>query len=501
MAQWRKGAGTPAGIETCLQALRRRNIEGPKAVIRALRSAGVPLDWSDSSVRSMLNGHREPKPEFVRALAQLADLPVSDVFVEMGWLPAEEASAPKSGHLLRQLRDGITAVGRIPREWETAWFDRAPMAAAAAVLSTEYGGRRFTAELTAVCSGEAYPTVVLDVAEFRLRPGRQALPLPQARTLAEREHVWDIPSPADGAHGDYWSTRLELIALTQRALKDRGEYSWQGEPGARLWLDPRDGHRPRHLLVQDRFAAVERPARVVDGQSPGQAVAPLVVIGRRPLAGGAAALLADGLGMQYVLPRSDAEVTPDGQVVPVRRERLSGRLQGWMMTVDHLRARHDTGAPWPAVVLTRPYVFEGDDRALRALEHLPAQVVFVRPAERMLRWWASRQAQCGGRVEGWLEREQRLHSRIERALRARPADRTLTLTVSEPDTPLPVAGWGWPATVWDLQPRLAWAVLGWLDRTVNRRGPRLTEELLPGPLREWAPTLHGDPEVPALLTR
>ncbi|MFD8306715.1 hypothetical protein ACFV29_30875 [Streptomyces sp. NPDC059690] len=501
MAQWRKGAGTPAGIETCLRALRRRNIEGPKALIRAFRSAGVALDWSESSVRSMLNGHREPKPEFVRALARLADLPVSDIFVEMGWLPAEEASAPKTGHLIRQLRDGITAVGRIPREWETAWLDRAPVAAVAAVLSTEYGARRFTAELTAVCSGEAYPTVVLDVAEFRLRPGRQALPLSEARALAEREQVWDTPPLADGPHRDYWSTRLELTVLAHRALKDRGEYSWQGEPGARLWLDPRDGHRPRHLLVQDRFAAVERPARVVDGRPPGRAVAPLVVIGRRPLAGGAAALLADGLGMQYVLPRSDVEVTPDGQVVPVRRERLSGRLQGWMMTVEHLRTRHDTAVPWPAVVLTRPYVFADDDRALRALEHLPAQVVFVRPAERMLHWWATRQAQCGARAEGWVEREKALYATIEEALHTRPADRTLTLTVPEPDAPLPVTGWGWPATVSDLQPRLAWAVLGWLDRTVNRRGPSLTEGLLPGPLSEWAPTLHGDPEVPALLRR
>ncbi|MFB8774857.1 hypothetical protein [Streptomyces broussonetiae] len=501
MAKSRTRAGTPAGIETCLRALRRRNIEGPKAVIRAFRSAGITLDWSESSVRSMLNGHRDPKPAFVRALARLADLPASEVFVEMGWLPAEEASAPRTGHLVRQLRDGIAAMGRIPREWETAWSDRAPAAAVAAVLSTEYGARRFTAELSAVSSGEIYPTVVLDVAEFRLRPGRRALPLPEARALAEQAQVWDTLPLADGPHADYWSTRLELTALAHRALKDRGECSWQGEPGAHLWLEPCDGHRPRHLLVQDRAAAVERPTRVAYTRMPGQAVPPLVVIGRRPLAGGAAALLADGLGMQYVLPRSDAEVTSDGQVVPVRRERLSGRLQSWLMTVDHLRARHDTAVPWPAVVLTRPYVFADDDRALRALEHLPARVVFVRPAERMLHWWAARQAQCGARSEGWVEREWRLYAAIDKALRARPADHTLTLTVPEPDTPLPVTGWGWPAAVSDLQPRLAWAVLGWLDRTVNRHGPRLTEGLLPGPLKEWAPTLRDDPEVPVLLTR
>ncbi|MFJ3667180.1 hypothetical protein ACIPSE_12050 [Streptomyces sp. NPDC090106] len=460
----------------------------------------------------MLNGHRPLKPEFVRALARLADLPVSDVFVELGWLPAEEVSGPDVLSLIRQLRDGVAAVGRIPRQWEAAWFDRAPVAAAAGVLSGNHGARRFTAELTAVRSGEVYPTVVLDVAEFRLRPGQDPLPLAQAIALAERERVWDtLPSfdaAGPGPALDYWSTRLELTALAHRALRERGEYSWQGLPGARLWLDAQDGHRPRHLLVQDRIAAVERPARGVDGALPGPAVPALVVIGRRPFAGGAASLLAEGLGMQYVLPRSDAEVTPDGQVVPVRRERLAGRVAGWLVSSEHLSARHRTVSPWRAVVLARPYVFAepgpgGDDRALRSLRDVPAHVVFVRPATRMLEWWAARQADCGvaleGGVRGWVERELDLYARIEETLRARPGDRTLLVRVPEPDAPLPVVGWGWPAAVSDLQPRLAWTVLDWLDRTVNRRGPRLAEGLGPGLLREWAPTLHRDGGVSALM--
>ncbi|MEU9731339.1 hypothetical protein [Streptomyces sp. NPDC048002] len=514
MARSDSGGRTPPGVETCLRALRHRNIQGPNAVVRALKEDLGELPWAEASIRSWLNGTRKPGPEFMGALARLAGVSVADVFVELGWLRAEEVSGPDVASLMGQLRDGITALGRLPRAWEAPWFDRAPVAAATAVLSSDHGARRFTAELTAVRSGEAYPTVVLDVAEFRLRPGEKPLPLTDAVELLRRERVWDAApgpeAPEPGPAHDYWSTRLELTALAHPALQERGEYSWQGRPGARLWLDPRDGHRPRHLLVQDRLAAVERSARAVDAAAPGPAVPPLVVIGRRPLAGGAAALLAEGLGMQYVLPRSGAEVTPDGFVVPVRRERLAGRVEGWLKTSEHLSVRHRTSSPWRAVVLARPYVFAGpgcgsgdsDDRALRALLDLPAHVVFVRPATAMLHWWAARQADNGvdseGGPEGWVERELRLYARIEETLRDRPADRTLLLRVPEPDTPLPVSGWGWPAAVSDLQPRLARAVLDWLDRTVNRRGPRLAECLGPGQLKEWAPTLDRDGQVSAL---
>ncbi|MFF7068123.1 hypothetical protein [Streptomyces pseudovenezuelae] len=98
-----------------------------------------------------------------------------------------------------------------------------------------------------------------------------------------------------------------------------------------------------------------------------------------------------------------------------------------------------------------------------------------------------------------MARELRAYDRIESVLSTRPADRTLLVRIPEPSSPLRAEGWGWPDTVADLQPRLAWTVLQWLDLTAQRRGPKLSGTLLPGLLSEWAPTLRDDPGVNSLL--
>ncbi|MFG2795501.1 hypothetical protein [Streptomyces pseudovenezuelae] len=512
MARWRSGSGTPAGIDLCLTALHQRGISGSVAVVGAFRMKYPDYELSDSMVKSMLNGTREPKPDFVHRLARLADVPVAQVFAHLGWLPPEEAADPSVLHLVRQLRTGITAAGQLAREAAEPWFDRAPVAAAAAVLTGEDGARRFTVSLSAVESGDRYRCAMMDVAEFRLRPGARPLPLDRAVSLADggllRGTLAQSRRQEMAEHPDYWAVRLELTALAQRALQYRGEYSWQGQPGSRLWLDADDGHRPRHLLVQDRIAGVRRePVPAAAERWRDRALPPIIVIGHRPLAGGAAALLAEALGLEYVLPRSGEEIVADGLFLPVLRSPVPGRVEAWLSVMRHLRTRSVTGDPWPAVVLTRPYVFAGAgddaDLALEELRRLPAHVVSVRPSDTTLRWWAARRtgAETADEAEAraWMARELRAYDRIESVLSTRPADRTLLVRIPEPSSPLRAEGWGWPDTVADLQPRLAWTVLQWLDLTAQRRGPKLSGTLLPGLLSEWAPTLRDDPGVTSLL--
>ncbi|MFE1798981.1 hypothetical protein ACFW9L_22880 [Streptomyces sp. NPDC059517] len=514
MSKGRNGPGTPAGIDLCLAALHQRGISGTMAAVGAFRTAHPDYELSDSMVRSMLNGTREPKPDFVRRLARLADVPVAQVFVHLGWLPPEEATDPSVLHLVRQLRTGITAAGQLAREAAEPWFDRAPAAAAAAVLTNEDGARRYTVSLSAVEAGHHYRCALMDVAEFHLRPGVRPLSLDRAVALVDggllRGTLTTARRQEMAEHPDYWSVRLELTALAQRALQYRGEYSWQGRPGARLWLDADDGYRPRHLLVQDRIAGVRREAvPAAAGRWAERAIPPIVVIGHRPLAGGAAALLAETLGLEYVLPRSGEEIVADGLFLPVLRSPVPGRVEAWLSVTRHLRTRAAAGNPWPAVVLTRPYVFAGQghdaDLPLDELRRLPAHIVSVRPSDTTLRWWAARRtgSETAGDAEAraWVARELRAYDRIESVLSARTADRTLLIQVPEPTSPLRVRGWGWPDIVADLQPRLAWAVLEWLDLTAHRRGPKLSGMLRPGLLSEWAPTLRDDPGVSSLLPR
>lgn len=94
MARWRSGSGTPAGIDLCLTALHQRGISGSVAVVGAFRMKYPDYELSDSMVKSMLNGTREPKPDFVHRLARLADVPVAQVFAHLGWLPPRRRPIP-----------------------------------------------------------------------------------------------------------------------------------------------------------------------------------------------------------------------------------------------------------------------------------------------------------------------------------------------------------------------------------------------------------------------
>lgn len=352
MATWRGGSGTPPGIDLCLAALHRRGIAGTMAVVGVFRAAHPDFEWSDSMIKSMLNGTREPKPEFVHRLAGLAEVPATQVFAQLGWLSPEEVAQPSVPHLLRQLRSGISAAGQLALDGTEPWADRAAPAAAAAVLEGEHGAARFNVSLSAVECGDRYRCALMDVAEFSLRAGAEPLELDRAVSLADsrslREALFTAHRKEAVEHPEYWSVRVELTALTHRALRHRGEYSWQGQPGARMWLDPSDGHRPRHLLVQDRVAGVPSGAvPAAAARCAERGVAPLVVIGHRPLAGGAAALLAQALGLQYVLPRSGEEILTDGVFIPVLRSPLQGRMEAWLSVVGHLRDRAAAGTRGP----------------------------------------------------------------------------------------------------------------------------------------------------------
>lgn len=511
MAQGGWKGNPSAGVALCCEALAAKGISGPVAIGRAYRKAMQLRGCSEAAVKSYLNGTRRPTVEFIHDLAQLADLPVTEVLSACGWIPVAELAG--RGADLATLSAGADPAA--PGPWRTeGWApraDSAPMRAAAAVVASVSGASRFTAELSCVISGDAYPAASHDVVQFRLRDGAAPLPLERARELAQRHRLLRWPDPATTLlheeHADYWATRLELRVLTAEALEGAGEFTWQGEPGNRVWLVPGTADRPRQLLVQDRPAGRSHPVSARPWTAP--KALPLVFVGTRPFVGGAAALLAEALGWQFLLPHSGQELTRSGQLFSVRRSRVPGRTQSWLTFAEQARAHAERVEPWPVVVLVRPYVFEETPGsrdsgplsrdALDALEEIDAQVVYARPGEAMLRWWANRQRAVtpGGSFDEvtWLERNRSVLDRVEERLRRRPAGGTLMLRMPEPESPFPHFPPQLPARLADAQPRLAWRVLEWLDGSVNRAQPKLAGTLAPGLLRDWSARLAAESTV------
>lgn len=462
-------------IEECLTVLRgQRRPTGAAAI-------GQSLGLSESTARGYLSGSTDSVPAgFCVELGRLAQIPAHEVLRALGLLPPGPPEVPPSS---------------IPG---------APLRAVEALLHSPDGAERFDAHLFRISSGHRYRCPSHEVARFTLRPGHEPLPYDEAERLARLAAVDGRPLDED-LHRDraYWSLRLELRARVEAVLRSAGEHSWQGGPGTDLWngLCTPDGRAPQ-VLVQDPVAGSSTgPVTDPDGSLP-----TLLFVGGRQLTGTAAALLAQALGRQYVLVRSLTEVAQGGVLVPVRRDLVGGRTTAWTSVATYIREQHLAAAPWPAVVVVRPYAFTArgglDEVALDHLRHTPARIVFCRPSPGMLAWWAARQERAAGRA--------RYHGRARRAetdraldavaavLRERSRGDDLTARLPEPRKEHdggaePEFDAEFPAAVADLQARLAW----WILRRLSETDPGcLPRQLVPtSRLAQWSELLAADPRA------
>ncbi|MGI8330393.1 helix-turn-helix domain-containing protein [Actinomadura scrupuli] len=477
-------------LDRCRKALDARGIKSYAEIARR-------LGLDENTIGKIFNGRRAQRlqPEFVRALGELAGLPVHELFRTLGWLPPQEPFASESsdpGH------DAGTALS-------------APLAAARALEDDLDGEGRFEVRLAPVDSGGRYRMVTNVLAEFTLRPGIAPLSYAQAERLALAAGL--LPEVGDwpGGTDDHAAIRLELMARMHRALRDGQEYSWQGDPDHRTWR-PAAARWPTHLLVQDAVAGQQIPA----GLDPWSCAEPrtIVIIGGRHGVGPAAALLAEALGWQFVLVRPNTNVTGTGDVrtVPVARagdvralppDGRPERIHAWIQAALHTEQAHREGRPWRAVILVRPAAFETHEGRLHPyaadlLRTSPARVVYARPPWEYLYWWGNRVAsgrhpeQDHGRRRA--ERQYARYVEIEKVLNDRLSGDDLLLRIPTPYGELPAHVPEIPDEVVDQTVRVTWAATRWLAETTGV--PVLPR---PGRLASWRALLDKDPiQIPRL---
>lgn len=459
-------------------------------------------------MQKRMNGERRLPREFIAEAAALAGLRTVELYHDLGWVPAEEVAPNEAGALAQKVDELATSMIRVSAHLSAQSPRRTALEAAVTTVLTDPGARvRFKATLSIIESGAAYRTPTYAVAEFRLREGAAPLPMDDAVARMRQQGVRPEPEPSEPSPGmsrrDYQtfrSVRRELEALTAAARRDGDEATWQGDPGTRTWRAAAD-RWPTHLLVQSALtgASSRSAGRPWQPSEP----YPLVVVGSGYGAGPAAALLAQALGWQFVLVHNGMTITSRGEVVGVERDWRSGRTLAWNATARHIASRsgHD---PWRAVILVRPQCFAGADdiderSALHALRTTPARVLYARPPDAYLSWWAARQqgmTREGGAFDRphWLRGRAPLLERIEAALRGRPGARgDLLLAIPEPCGPLEPHTPELPAEVMDNQARIAWAALDWLNTEANGARPRLADNLRPGVLSDYRSELARDP--------
>lgn len=456
------------------------------------------LGLSVGALRSYTSGRTMPKPTVLRALAELAGVQVSRVFVEMGWLPGHEVSTVQQSDLPTQLKTATAAVARLSESLDGLPSEdagRAAMLAAAAVLGDAQASTRFQVRLRALQAGERCPVATTLVAEFT--PSGSAQPLEEleltARALAVGLH------PARGARRDtdgsasrsnyYYLYQAELEVVTAEALSKAGDFSWQGEPGTTLW-QPVSQQWPTHLLVQHVLTgqpfSEHQPWASTDGL-------PVVVIGADYSIGAAAALLARALGWRYV-PVSSAVAFDSGRLIRSQAlDPATRRRQGWSAAARRAGTLTGPADPWPVVMLVRPYIFgEQDvyDEATRLLlRGIRAHIVYARPSPVHIDWWARRRqltALDTRPAELWKADAYTALAHIEEVLEERSAawgpEQDLRLRL-KPLSPAPDAEDPlFPAQLTDSQFDCAARCLTWLDRVANKGRASLLREIRPSTL-------------------
>ncbi|MCD0453323.1 hypothetical protein LO762_29690 [Actinocorallia sp. API 0066] len=477
-----------AAVAMCLAALQESGVAQSKAEVgRRLARVGR----SEDSVRKVLDHRRGLTPEFVRDLATLAGLSVTEVFGVLGWLPEREIRDNALTDLAHTMNRAVQALNEVPDLSDLADpAPSAPLAATRALLADPEGQERFEARLFQIISGGRYRTATNAVAEFRLRDGVPPLPHADLARLVAAAGFAEPPVPGD----EHAAVRWELRARTRAALRRGQEPSWQGGAAHRTWRAAAETW-PGHLLVQDSIAGQQRP---IDPSPLGvDDLDTLIVVGGRESGAQAGALLAEALGWQFVLVRPDIDLTPGGRVrTPSPRLRMA-RTDVWIRVAEHI-ARRESG-PWRTVVLLRPGALARDGAgphpyAAELLERTPAPILYLRPPAEYLTWWATRSA--GNHDPGALDaraladRLAAAHQTVEEILRRRGGHADLLLRLPEPARPLEPHRPEVPAEVFDASVRAAWTAAHWLrGRGLELRSPR------PGTLARWRDALARDPDA------
>jgi transcriptional regulator with XRE-family HTH domain len=508
------------------------------------------LGVAKGTMRSYLAGTRMPRPQFVRALAELAGVAPEQPFVDLGWLPAaslraDDRAVPADlGGRLTGLAGSVGDLARRLMQLEPVPGWGAPLAATAAVLHDPRAASRFSVRMHAVEAGDRYRTTLFQLAEFTpaaetaaldgdglarlaFRTGQPVPALPEAGTGAGAgpgapagagagakvgaEPGRDAAAGADAEHvaehgtgaqvsAEHARLRAELVLRTAAALRGTGTSSWQGDPGTVLWR----GHAatwPAHLLVQNVLGGVRRtehaPLRLPDGL-------PLVAVGGDWSLAGAAALLAESLGWAF-LPVDSTTVFDAGGVtdLPPRDRRADRRSLGWSSAATGIAQRRRIGTAWPAVFLVRSYVFAPDDpygaAALDLLAETPARVLWADPSAAQLRWWALRRehaARVTVPAGRWAAAARVASDRVTEILRERRRrygpGHDLALRFPEPPSAYDPDNAAFPADLVDRQFLLAWQALTWLDRTANRGRASLLSGLRPSRLTDQRAQLDRD---------
>ena len=465
---------------------------------------GRRFGCSAATIKKRYAGERRLPREFVDLAARAAGLRSVDLYLDLGWLPAEEVLSQEAAGIARTVDRMATTIVRLSDRLSGARLIRrsALEAAVSTVLRAPASRDRYRATLSVVESGDRYRVPTYTIAEFKLREDAEPLALARAVDLAADQGIAapsTVPdSPEAAAH---LAVRLELMALTRDARANGDESTWQGDPGTRTWRTAAE-QWPTHLLVQSALtgassATADRPWKPREPN-------PLIVVGSAYGAGPAAALLAEALGWQFVLVHNGMTVTSRGEVVAVDRFWPSGRTLAWTAVARHIAERTEAD-PWHAVILVRPQSFAGADHvdergALKALRGTEARVIYARPPADYLDWWAARQQGATAEPDPafdaprWRERRSTLLERIEATLaERRPARRDLQVELPPPDGPLDPYIPQLPGEIMDNQARLAWTALDWLNAEANTGLPRLAEQLRPSVLADLLPALAADP--------